>query len=183
MSDLDFQSTWETSRLQPGTSGIISNYTGGQKGMDAGTGTAGKQMTAFLNEFDLVFPGAKAASNGKVVRFHWPSYPLALGSYSAYKVGQYTTFAGVESERYKNVHFAGEHTSLDAQGYMEGGALSGAIAAEEIATDLHHVTMKHVTAGEQTGLWAPRQRILGRARAARNHRRWHAQIARWKKTG
>ena len=52
---------------------------------------------------------------------HWPTYPLTMGSYSAYKVGQYTKFAGAEAERFGNLHFCGEHTSLDAQGYMEGG--------------------------------------------------------------
>jgi monoamine oxidase len=35
-----------------------------------------------------------------------------------------------------NLHFAGEHTSLDFQGYMEGGAESGARAAREILVDL-----------------------------------------------
>ena len=35
--------------------------------------------------------------------------------------GQYTSFAGYEGVREGNVHFAGEHTSYEFQGYMEGG--------------------------------------------------------------
>jgi monoamine oxidase len=174
ITDLPFQGTWETSRLQPGTNGIITNFTGGNIGNAAGMGTPEERAAEFLDGFDVVFPGAKAAYNGKAARFHWPSYPLTKGSYSAYKVGQYTTITGVEAERFKNVHFAGEHTSLDAQGYMEGGALSGAIAADEVAASLGISTQALVSRRDEKGasIWLPGDRIMKRAQLARTHRRW-----------
>jgi monoamine oxidase len=43
---------------------------------------------------------------------------------------------GVEGERVGNLFFAGEHTSLEAQGYMEGGCETGQRAAAEILQDL-----------------------------------------------
>lgn len=182
-TDLGYQNTWETSRQQPGMSGIITNFTGGEAGNLIGEGTPEEQRDAFLAQFDQVFPGAAAASNGRVVRFHWPTYPLCKGSYSSYKVGQYTRFAGSEMERVKNVHFCGEHTSLDAQGFMEGGALTGAMAADEILGDLGVPAQMPASApfdrrapGAQ--LWTPEARIEGRARAARVHRRWHAALPR-----
>lgn len=162
-SDVGYQQTWETSRLQPGRSGIITWYTGGQKGVALGEGTPEQQAAAFLEGFDRVFPGVKAEANGIAVRAHWPSSPHTLGSYSAYKVGQYTTIAGAEIERVGNLHFCGEHTSLDAQGFMEGAALTGAMAADEVAGDLG------LTVEEGAG---PGARILTRARAARVHGRW-----------
>jgi monoamine oxidase len=172
-TDLSYQSSWETSRLQPGESGIITNFTGGKHGIEIGEGTPGQRASDFLSEFETVFPGVQAAHNGKVARFHWPTYPFTKGSYSAYKVGQYTKITGAEIERYKNVHFAGEHTSLDAQGYMEGGALTGAMAADEVAADLGISTQKLV-AGERraSNIWLPEERIFARARAARGQRRW-----------
>jgi monoamine oxidase len=85
--------------------------------------------------------------------------------------------AGAEIERYKNVHFAGEHTSLDAQGYMEGGALTGAMAAAEVAGDLGISTQK-LEGGERRAIWMPEERIFSRARAARAHRRWKTAMAR-----
>ncbi|UQA62591.1 flavin monoamine oxidase family protein [Polyangium aurulentum] len=172
-TDMSYQASWETSRLQPGASGIITNFTGGNHGVAVGEGTPEQHASDFLSEFDTVFPGVQAAHNGKVARFHWPTYPFTKGSYSAYKVGQYTKITGSEIERYKNVHFAGEHTSLDAQGYMEGGALTGAMAADEVAADLGIATQKLV-AGERrpSNLWMPQDRILARARAARSQRRW-----------
>ncbi len=105
----------------------------------------------------------KAAHNGRVARMHWPTYALTLGSYSAYKVGQFTSIAGAEIERVGNLHFCGEHTSLDAQGFMEGAALTGAMAAAEVADDLG------CRVAEATG---PGARILERARSTRVNGRW-----------
>ena len=131
-----FQNTWETSRLQPGSSGIITDYTGGNLGVALGTLTPQTQLGAFLADFDKLFPGAQAASNGKVSRMHWPSFRWTQGSYAAYFVGQWTGISGAEIERVGNLHFCGEHTSTAFQGFMEGAAETGAMAAAEVLTDL-----------------------------------------------
>lgn len=165
-TDLPYQATWETSRLQPGKSGILTNFTGGTRGIAIGDGTPEARMADFLDQLDTVFPGSKAASNGKVARMHWPTSPLVLGSYSSYKVGQYTKFAGAEQERFKNVHFCGEHTSLEAQGYMEGGAATGAMAAMEVAGDLGISVQKAMSERRSPLAWSPSDRILTRAQAS-----------------
>ncbi len=51
-------------------------------------------------------------------------------------MGQYTKFAGVEREQEGNCHFAGEHTSVDFQGYLNGAVETGQRAAGEIAAQL-----------------------------------------------
>jgi monoamine oxidase len=50
-------------------------------------------------------------------------------------VGQYTGIAGYERVRQGRVHFAGEHCSVEYQGFMEGGAASGTAVAREILAD------------------------------------------------
>ena len=55
-----------------------------------------------------------------------------LGAWSQYNVGQYTGFCGVERLREGNIHFAGEHTSVQFQGFIEGAVRSGHRAANEI---------------------------------------------------
>lgn len=65
-----------------------------------------------------------------------PDYPWTRGSCSYWKVGQYTTFAGIEGCRQGNCHFAGEHTLLDSQGYLDGAVSSGERVANEIHRDL-----------------------------------------------
>jgi monoamine oxidase len=63
---------------------------------------------------------------------NWPSHPFTKCGYSAWRVGQYTTIAGSEMERVGNLFFAGEHTSYNFQGFMNGGAETGRRAAENI---------------------------------------------------
>lgn len=155
--------TWETSRLQPGESGILTCFSGGRQGLEAGQGTPEQQAAGLLEQLERVWPGMRAAANGRAVRMYWPGHELVRGSYSAYKAGQYTTLAGAEGERVGNLHFCGEHTSLDAQGYMEGAALSGAVAASEVAEDLG------LRVEEQQG---PGRNILARALLVRHHGRW-----------
>jgi monoamine oxidase len=58
------------------------------------------------------------------------------GSYSYWKVGQYTQFEGAERQPEGNFHFAGEHTAIDFQGYLNGGVESGERAAGEILAAL-----------------------------------------------
>jgi monoamine oxidase len=135
-SDRGYQNTWEVTRAQAGKSGILVNYTGGDVGASFGSGTAITHAQDFLNQINPVIPGLKAAWNGKATLDYWTGYQWTLGSYSYWKVGQYTRFAGAESERSGNCHFAGEHTSQDFQGYLNGAVESGERAAGEILADL-----------------------------------------------
>ena len=52
------------------------------------------------------------------------------------KPGQTHTLVGYEQVRQGNVHFAGEHCSVDFRGYMEGGAETGVAAGREVLADL-----------------------------------------------
>ncbi len=136
-SDLPFQLTWETSRLQAGRAGILTNFTGGRHGEALGAGTAAEQAATLAADLDRVFPGAAAARAGMAeARFHWPTHPWTRGSYAAYLPGQWTGLRGAEGEAVGTLHFAGEHTSREAQGFMEGGCESGERAAREVLASL-----------------------------------------------
>ncbi len=135
-SDTGYQSTWEVTRAQPGTSGILVDYTGGDIGASFGSGTAVQRAKAFTTQIEPLMPGISAAFNGKAYVDYWQANPYTKGSYSYWKVGQYTAFAGAERERSGNCHFAGEHTSIDFQGYLNGAVDSGYTAAAEILADL-----------------------------------------------
>jgi monoamine oxidase len=131
-SDRGYQNTWEPSRAQPGTSGLLVNYTGGTPGVNAGNGTPAQVAATFLKQIEPVLPGATAKWNGRVVRDYWTGYEWTKGSYSYWRVGQYTRFSGAEKEQSGNCHFAGEHTSQDFQGYLQGAVETGQRAASEI---------------------------------------------------
>ncbi|MCB9584436.1 MAG: NAD(P)/FAD-dependent oxidoreductase [Polyangiaceae bacterium] len=131
-SDLGYQSTWDTSRMQPTDKGLLTNFTGGAHSDALGQLSLEAATSEFLEQLDRVLPGAKAGHDGRRTRFVWNTQRWTRGSYSSWKVGQYTTIAGAEGEPVRGLKFAGEHTSLDFQGYMEGAALSGARAALEV---------------------------------------------------
>ncbi len=136
-SDEAFQQCWDTAPGQAGKSGILTNFVAGDQGVKSGEGSAETWYTqVMVPGAEKVFPGAQAAYvNGSAVRMHWPSYAFNLGSYACYRPGQWA-FYGREGEREGNLHFCGEHCSLDFQGFMEGAAETGALVAAAILGDL-----------------------------------------------
>jgi monoamine oxidase len=135
-ADTGYQDTWEVTRAQSGAPGILVDYTGGKIGASFGAGTPSSRAKQFLGQIEPVLPGISAKWNGRATIDYWPGYEWTKGSYSYWKVGQYQAFAGAERERSGNCHFAGEHTSIDFQGYLNGGVETGERAAGEILADL-----------------------------------------------
>ncbi|MDB4868414.1 MAG: amine oxidase [Cohnella sp.] len=135
-ADTGYQNTWDVTRAQPGETGILVDFTGGTIGASFNTGTPAERAQQFLTQLEPVWPGITAEWNGKATLDYWKGYRWTDGSYSYWKVGQYTKFAGIEGEKEGNCYFAGEHTSVDNQGYLNGAVETGQRAANEILADL-----------------------------------------------
>ncbi|RYE24294.1 MAG: FAD-dependent oxidoreductase, partial [Sphingobacteriaceae bacterium] len=131
------QNGWDNSWAQPGTNGGFTVYQGGSEGLQLGDGTPESQVPKFLDQLNRMWPGCKTAFNNRVKRMHWPTYPFTKGSYACYKVGQYTSIRGAERKTVGNLHFAGEHCSLDFQGFMNGAAETGRMVAAEILAKMN----------------------------------------------
>jgi len=136
------QGGWDPTIYQAGPSGILAALPGGRDGQRWGTryeltsyvGPAPDVMVQeYLDGWDRLFPGVKQAYNGQSFYVWSPGDPHILGAYSYLKVGQYTGFNGIQGQREGNLHFAGEQTSVDFQGYIEGGLRSGYRCATEVA--------------------------------------------------
>src|SRR5882672_1842245 len=145
-SDTGYQNTWDVTRAQDGATGILVDYTGGGVPLASFTGDPHNQKVVnqfartFLSQLEPVFPGITSRWNGRATLDVPLNDPFLRGSYSYWKVGQYTQFSGYEKARQPDplsgkCHFAGEHCSQDFQGFMEGGAVEGARAAGEILSD------------------------------------------------
>lgn len=135
------QISWETSWTTATASrAVITDYSGGARGAALRPATAQDEAERWLRDFDRIYPGAAAqvrrTAGGAIALHleHWPSNPLARGSYTANHPGYFTTIADLEARPVGNLYFAGEHTSsfYEWQGFMEGAALSGLRAAAEI---------------------------------------------------
>ena len=144
ITDLAFQNTWEVSRSQPGSEGILVDYTGGNAGAaldDPSPAGVAAAANRFLAQLERVFPGISNEWTGRATLSAPAIEPLRRGSYACYLVGQYTGFAGIEGAPVGTCHFAGEHCSTDFQGYMEGAAVEGIRAAMEILRALRRARM------------------------------------------
>jgi monoamine oxidase len=135
-SDRGYQATWDVSRGQAGGNGILVDYTGGDVAAAMVGADPAARAAQFLAEVEPVLPGATAQWNGLAALDTWHDRPLARCSYSFYRPGQYASFGGSEAEPEGNVRFCGEHTSQDAQGYLEGAVETGERAAREVLAAL-----------------------------------------------
>jgi monoamine oxidase len=143
-ADTGYQNTWEVSRAQPGVEGILVDYTGGNLAGAYNVGTPFSDQTnpgvvsyakTFLAQIEAVYPGITKAWNGRATLSAWPKNPYSWGAYSYWPTYYCQYYAGYERARQGNTHFAGEHCSIDFQGYMEGGAAEGQRAATEVLAD------------------------------------------------
>jgi monoamine oxidase len=127
--DFESQAFWETSRLQPGKYGILTNFRGGHAAVKASRDT----VKDSLRDIAKLHPKL-AHSFVKGVVMNWNFVPTAKGSYTCFLPGQYTIFNGVlgEAEMKGRLLFAGEHCSEEFLGFMNGAYETGIDAANEI---------------------------------------------------
>ncbi len=126
------RTTWEVTRAQPGTPGILNVWSTGQRAISTGEGSDVDQATTALAEIERIVPGISQAWNGRVSRTVWDPASGPKGSYAFHPSGYITSLAGVEAEAEGPVHFAGEHTSREWQGFLNGAVESGQRAAREV---------------------------------------------------
>jgi monoamine oxidase len=138
-----FDVCWDDSvPLGPnGAPALLLAFPGADVGRNTLTGSAhgpspAKDTNWFLDRIEPIFPGTRAAFTGASYEDHWVRDPWVKGAYSFYKVGQYATYGAIAAAAAGRVHFAGEHTSNNNQGFLDGAVESGGRAAEEILAQL-----------------------------------------------
>ena len=133
---------WEATNYQPGATGILVDFPGGAQGAALASkygltndqGIAPAQLVAdTLRALEQIFPGVSAAHNGLAWYHAGLLDPNLGGAWSQYTIGQYTQFSGIEPSQQGKIHFAGEGTSMEFQGFMEGGVTTG----ERVANEIH----------------------------------------------
>lgn len=138
-----YQASWEATRAQAGTAGILVLYSGGsvtdamKTTVPFATAADAKVLQDAQKGFGQItktFPGL--AWNGKATQSLMHKNPYANLAYSFYKPGQYTDFGGYEAQKQGGVYFCGEHTTQEFQGFMEGGAITGKDTADKLIKKL-----------------------------------------------
>lgn len=162
----DLQAVWDTGRGVQSGRGVLTNFVGGRRGVALGAGEPEARAGEVRPWIEQVMPGFDAVYEaGSALRMHWPSTPFVEGSYTCYQPGQ-ASFSGLEGTPVGNLHFCGEHASVDWQGLMEGAVeTSAAVAAVILARAANKSARGFLRAwGLPTGLTQPA--IDGRAARA-----------------
>lgn len=132
-----YQCGWDDTAASTATKGVFVFFPGGRQVQAWGGSAFGpaskSQVGTYLAQGDAVFPGMKAAYTGRSYRDAWILNPWSKGAYTCQQPGQYTSIFGAGSVREGNVFFAGEHTSVEYWGYLNGAVESGERAAKEVA--------------------------------------------------
>ncbi len=131
-TDTSFGCGWDSSQMQSEQKGSFTVFGGGHFGDDLNKKKTDDIIKDFVPGLDRIYPGANAAYNKINIKYCWATNALVKGGYSSFKKGQWSTLAGWEGVPVGNIYFAGEHVSRDFQGYMNGGAQTGRVAAAAI---------------------------------------------------
>jgi monoamine oxidase len=113
---------------------LFLGFPGGHRGASGLTGAAHGTAPAadvdwFLGVIEPLYPGTTAAYTGRAYEDHWALDPWVKGAYSYYRVGQASTYNRIAAAGEGPYLFAGEHTSLANQGFLDGAVETGERAA------------------------------------------------------
>jgi monoamine oxidase len=130
--------TWCSSTDERGRPSLLTVYSGGsygaaQRGPAPHAPAPQGRVRDALGRISRAVPGLAAGDAGQAWLDHWASDPWTHGSYAAFEPGQYTRYWGFVGRPEGRLLFGGEHTSLSAQGFLEGAVRSGERCAREAA--------------------------------------------------
>ncbi|MEM7355761.1 MAG: NAD(P)/FAD-dependent oxidoreductase, partial [Acidobacteriota bacterium] len=128
-TDSRYERFFDISKSFPGPRGLLVGWVNGT-GAKALESTSEEQIAQLtIDRLRQLFPDR--ASGFEAARtVHWAK-TYARGAYAHYAPGQLRQFAPQIAQPVGPIHFAGEHTELDAPG-MEGALVSGVRAAREV---------------------------------------------------
>jgi monoamine oxidase len=136
-SPLPFGAVWDGAEEQRGRSGILALMAGGSAS-DATRQITDRDGVAGLAR-SLEWLGSKRADLISSRQVVWDDDPWARGGYAFFDPGFDPALRAWLARPCGRLFFAGEHTSIEWQGYMNGAIETGRRAAAEIAA-VHRMT-------------------------------------------
>jgi monoamine oxidase len=130
-SSLPFGAVWDGNEEQRGRPGILALMAGGSAS-DASAATVAKDGPMAIVR-SLEWLGSKNATLVASRQVQWESEPWTRGGYAMFGTRFDPLLREWLARPFGRLFFAGEHTSLQWQGYMNGAVESGRRAAAEVA--------------------------------------------------
>lgn len=133
--------TWDSTLGQTGKPALLTVYAGGRfaeryPATDPHAAAPANLVSTLLTSISRAVPGLADGYAGHAWLDRWVDDPWVQGSYAAFLPGQFTRYWGFVGRAEGRLHFGGEHTSMSAQGYLEGAVRSGERCAREVRAGL-----------------------------------------------
>jgi monoamine oxidase len=130
-SAADHGAVWDANEEQRGPAGILALLAGGSASDQTGDLVARDGMPGLARTLDWLGYREEPISAFKQVQ--WEAEPWSRGGYAVFDPSFEPAWRGWLAQPLGRVFFAGEHTSLKFQGYMNGAVESGQRAAAELS--------------------------------------------------
>lgn len=137
-SPLPCGAVWEANEEQRGKPGILALLAGGSASNDTADIVSREGVTGLARSLDWLGPHDQDVLGWRQVV--WESEPWSRGGYAVFDPQFDPGLRGWLSQPCGRLFFAGEHTSLKWQGYINGAVESGRRAAAEIVST-HRITI------------------------------------------
>lgn len=141
-TDLGYSSVWDGTQAQiDRPDAALTLYYGGAEVARMPNGKS--QYDAAVASLNTYIPGLQAAANGQYQRTNWTGEKYSKGAYVNFRPGQLTKWGSyfwtetgggnpTQEVVFDGLVFAGEHTSDDWYGFMNGAAQTGRLAATAV---------------------------------------------------
>lgn len=130
-TDLPIREVWDMTYKQPSVRGILQAYPMSFHSRRLATLPEDERIAFAVDQVEMVYPGIRAQVEGGVSKC-WDEDKWARGASAFYKPGQIVSLLPHVARAEGRVHFAGEHTSVWIDGWMQGALESGNRVAAEI---------------------------------------------------
>ncbi len=135
-TDESFGCGWDSTHMQSEAVASFTVFGGGSFSDKIFSEKSEKLVEEFATAVAKIYAGSNQMFTGKHIRFCWAKHPYSKAGYTSFKKGQYSSIVGWEAVPVGNIYFAGEHVSAQFQGFMNGAAETGRMAAQQIAANI-----------------------------------------------
>lgn len=130
-TDLPIREIWDMSHNHPGTRGLLQAYPISLHSRHVTGMTESERINFALAQVEMIYPGIRQHFEGGVTKC-WDEDKWARGVSSYYKPGEFSSLLPYVARPEGRIYFAGEHTSVWIDGWMQGALDSGNRVAREV---------------------------------------------------
>jgi monoamine oxidase len=131
MTDMPIGQVWDMTYKQPGTRGILQAFPISLHSRRVTEMPEKERINFALEQVEMIYPGMREHFEGGVTKC-WDEDEWARGASSYYKPGHFSSLLPHVARPEDRIHFAGEHTSVWVDGWMQGALESGNRVAREL---------------------------------------------------